>query len=247
MAALLIDLGNSRLKWRLIRGEGREEGAFPLARAEGFLKGLVCRAPQLSLWLASVAGSRRGQRIAERLLMLPFARAERVVVRPLAAGPKLGYRDPSELGVDRWLALLAAREHAPCAIALAGTCLTLDALDREGRHWPGWILPGGALLEHALTARAPRLRPPRPEERSAQGPFPQSTGEAIALGSDNGLVAAIERFRALLEERWGHRPALLLSGGDGARLAKALAPPLMLRPELVLDGLERLARGCAGR
>lgn len=180
-------------------------------------------------------------------MALPFARAERVAVRPLAGGPKLGYRDPSELGVDRWLALLAAMEHAPCAIALAGTCLTLDALDREGRHWPGWILPGLALLERALTARAPRLRSPRPEERAARGPFPQSTGEAIALGSENGLVAAIERFRLLLEERWGHRPILLLSGGDAASLAKALSPPLMLRPELVLDGLERLARGCAER
>ncbi len=247
MEVLLVDLGNSRLKWRLIAGERREDGALPLADGERFLDRLAGRAPFLSLWLASVARGLRARRLASRLLALPFARCERVRVQSQWAGLRLGYREPGELGVDRWLALLAARPFAPCAVALAGSGLTLDGLDADARHFPGWILPGLAAIEAPLTGAPLRLPRPRPEDRQARGPFARGTGEAIALGGRAALAAAIERFRSHLAERWGFLPPLLLGGGDGEIFAAELAPPVILRPALVLDGLEVLFRESAGR
>ena len=63
-----------------------------------------------------------------------------------------GYRDPERLGVDRWLALIAARERSkqPTVIVDAGSACTIDLLDSEGRHLGGYILPGLTAMGEAL-------------------------------------------------------------------------------------------------
>lgn len=247
MGALLVDLGNSRLKWRLIDRGRREEGALAIGEAASFLAWLKPQAEGLSLWLASVARSVEGMALAEALLALPFDRSERVRVRPELGGIVLGYREPAELGVDRWLALLAARPLAPCVVALAGTCLTLDGLDGGGRHWPGGIVPGLQAMEAQLTGPSLALRGSAAARSSPPpGGFAKGTGEAVAIGPREALCGAIERFRRRLARALAAEPTLLLAGGHAELLAAALEQPALIRPPLVLDGLERLARESAG-
>ncbi|MDW8478887.1 MAG: type III pantothenate kinase [Xanthomonadales bacterium] len=236
MSLLLVDLGNSRLKWRR-PGAPREEGAAAVAEAGGLLERWRARAPGETLWLASVAREPASRALAAALAGLGFGALREARVEAGRFGIVPGYAAPAELGVDRWLGLVAAREQAPCVVALAGSCLTLDALDGGGRHLPGPILPGASRMAADLAELGLR-----PAAQPPSGPFARGTGEAVALGLREALVGAILRFRTAVAESLGRTPTLVLGGGEAAALAPALPPPLVLRPALVLDGLERLAR-----
>ena len=127
---LLLDIGNSRIKWGwFAAGEFLSTGAAPLqpgnpAAALGPLFGASGEPDEIRM--ASVAGSGAGARLATLV-------AERYGRRPLVArsapsgaGVQHGYRDPAQLGVDRWLASCAAWHHfgAPLCVvdACAGPC-----------------------------------------------------------------------------------------------------------------------------
>jgi type III pantothenate kinase len=244
MRRLLLDLGNTRLKWRLMEGgEACSEGA--LAHAEtGFADALAAlarplRGENVRVWLASVAPTALAARVEAVLSGLLDAAPVRVRVDAAHPALRLAYRDPAQLGVDRWLAMLGARAAAsgPVVVALAGTALTLDAVDGAGRHLGGLIAPGLGLQRASLTAGPLFLA----EGRLEPMPFADSTAAAVASGPPLALAALIERFVRSAADRCGERPRLLLSGGDAGRLVPLLPLPAEQRPGLVLDGLARLA------
>lgn len=150
------------------------------------------------------------------------------------------YLNPARLGVDRWLAALAASASgaSACAIVDCGTALTVDLVDAGGVHEGGVIAPGAATMAQALnasTARLPLVAGPAPA-------FPgRTTDECIALGCDlavAGLVAqAVARFDPERRRRW------LITGGAAPRLLdRAIGmPTLEHRPDLVLEGLVEYA------
>jgi type III pantothenate kinase len=254
---LLIDAGNSRLKWRLLR-DGRpgrvqalawnQHGAARAARrvmrgGAGVMRIVVC----------SVAGAQleRELRRAARAARLPrplFIRSAR-----RAAGVRNGYLDSWRLGADRWLAMIGARALLPAralCIVDIGTALTIDLLDASGRHRGGLLVPGPALMVDALLhhtagirrraggARAPRLR------RGLV--FARSTRAGLQSGSELAAAALIERALREAGTLLGHRPRLLLAGGAAARIAPRLRATLLRADDLVLRGLGVLAAGHSG-
>jgi type III pantothenate kinase len=157
------------------------------------------------------------------------------------------------LGIDRWLALVAARRAStrPTCILNAGTAFTVDALDAHGRHLGGLILPGVQLMHEALAATAatggvPTASLPDPyavdlggdaamSSASAQADVPPLSGP-IAL-----LAATAERAVRYLAERTGLEPRVVLTGGDSVTLAPLLSRPPALVPDLVMTGLALVA------
>jgi type III pantothenate kinase len=176
------------------------------------------------------------------------APAPRFVQSPRrAAGVINGYRVPQRLGVDRWLGLVAARDRYPaspvCVIGI-GTAMTVDLLDRHGRHRGGAIAPGPQLMVSALLAHTALIR-----ARAAQGRVPvrqrlfaTDTRAAIAGGSLHACAALIPH--ALLEARGllGARPRLLLTGGAADAVRRAAGLRVRVVDDLVLRGLAVLAR-----
>ncbi|HRQ64428.1 MAG TPA: type III pantothenate kinase [Xanthomonadaceae bacterium] len=238
MKRLLLDLGNTRLKWRRFDGAALlDEGALAHADAhfdEG-LDALAASASDCAAWLASVAPDALTSKVVRQLAVhLPLA-PQRVRVQQDMAGLRLVYADPQQLGVDRWLAMLGARRvHAgPCVVALAGTALTLDAVDAEGLHLGGLIVPGLGLQRRVLTEGPLFLR----GSDAAPVLFADSTAHAVASGPAQALAALIKRFATAVTERCGAAPTVWLSGGDGGRLATLLTMPAKTHPELVLEGL----------
>ena len=73
-------------------------------------------------------------------------------VKEAAAGVTNAYPDVSQLGIDRWLALIAAwnKYHAPVCVAGCGTAVTLDVVDGDGYHLGGLIFPGLRLMQQSL-------------------------------------------------------------------------------------------------
>ena len=161
-----------------------------------------------------------------------------------ALGVSNGYAKPVQLGNDRWAALLAARQltRDACLVVMAGTATTVDGLDARGRFCGGLILPGLSLMRQALAGGTAQL----PLAVGAYQPWPDNTDDAITTGSLLATAGAIAAQRAQLEARAemtgrGEGVACLLSGGAAEALRPHIAGPLMVIPELVLEGVARFA------
>lgn len=258
MKQLLIDAGNTRLKWRLLQGAraGRVQGLAWTKSSAARAARRVLRdgAGTARILVCSVAGLplERALRQAARAAQLPrplFIRSAR-----RAAGVRNGYADTWRLGADRWLAMIGARALCParalCVVDI-GTALTIDLLDERGRHRGGLLVPGpelmvDALLRHTAGIRRRAGARNRPLSTAARVVFARSTRSGLRSGSELAAAALIERALREAATLLGRRPRLLLAGGGAARIA----PRLKIRPlradDLVLRGLGVLAAGQSG-
>lgn len=240
---LLIDIGNTSLKWAT-RGAGggmamqglRHHGGLPIDLHAAWERLPV---PQRIL-VGSVAGEALGAELARACqahwgLTPRFART-----RAECCGVRVAYAQPERLGVDRWLALLAAhRDYASTALIVdAGTAVTYDALLADGRHLGGLILPGMRLMRESVLART-QIPPVEAEE--SREPWARDTASAVANATLLAPAALAERLCDRLRAETGAEPELILTGGDGERLVAALERPARLVPDLVLRGLALLA------
>jgi len=140
------------------------------------------------------------------------------------------YKDVNRMGIDRWLAMLAAydRVGGPCVIVDGGTALTVDILAADGSHEGGYILPGLRLMRSSLVENTGIELSAKTVADSAEPGH--STEEAVMNGTLAVLLALIEK-KAM-------GSILLLTGGDAEVLAAMLPEQKrLLVPSLVLDGL----------
>jgi type III pantothenate kinase len=237
-AVLLIDIGNSRVKW----GWGKQGGIEPgdsfatLAALQGFNHHWDDAPPPGRVVVANVAG-------ADICLALQTFSVQRWGLAPRfvcssaqACGVSNGYTFPEKLGVDRWLALIGARHlgHGPCCIADCGTALTFDALDGAGVHLGGLIAPGLGLMRGALARGTHGLAL---VESNCQSGLARDTAAAIVAGTRLAAAGLVERAYRETARRLGCQPRLLLTGGDAPSLGEELTLAFELRPHLVLEGL----------
>jgi type III pantothenate kinase len=235
---LLIDLGNTRLKWATLAGARmRPGGVFAHAghaldaRLRGEWNDLARPARVL---VASVLDDER-ERQLEAYLRERFGVAAEFVRSPAATlGVRNAYAEPARLGVDRFLALAAlhAREAQAQLLASVGTAMTLDLLDAAGRHHGGLILPAPQLMRASLRAGTARLDVAEGRWREV----PDNTADAVTSGALYAAAGAVERFTGVAAERLGVPPVLFLTGGGADELA-ALLPGARRVHDLVLDGL----------
>ena len=255
MSMLLIDAGNSRIKWAsLSRGHlGRARAApWNAATLAGTCRRIMAGAQRPTvIWVVSVAGARvqRALRAAARKRAWPAPRF--VHSAGYTAGVANGYRRPAQLGVDRWLALLAVRAAYPgeaaCVVSL-GTAITVDLLDADGRHRGGAIAPGAALMAASLLQGTAllRQRARAPSGRTASM-FARDTRAAIGTGTRHAATALVAEAFAQARARTGEATRLILTGGAARDLQTSLRRRRDLAPavrvdDLVLRGLAVLAR-----
>lgn len=236
---LLLDLGNTRLKWALSdEGHWQAEGA--LAWGEPVAAMLATAWRELSgvtaVLAASVADEVRETMVA-RQVRESFALEPQWVRTPAqAGGVRNAYAEPLRLGVDRFLAMLAAfaAGQAPCVLVGVGTALTLDALAADGRHLGGLIAPGPHLMRQALLGATARVLAESPGAVVARA---DNTPDAVTSGCWGACAALVERFTRDASVDLGGSPQVLLGGGDGAALQPLLAMPSCLIGDSVLRGL----------
>lgn len=233
---LLIDMGNTRLKWALAE-HGQLHGQAALMNMQldrATLKQHWQSLPtQQQVAIACVSAGpllALVQSISHELW--PQAGISQAQSQAHALGVTNAYQQPEKLGVDRWLALIAAHWHYPSAVCVVdcGTAITVDLLEANGEHRGGYISPGLALMRKALaqgTNALPHIDNPYPEQPA------QATEAAIYSGT---LLAA----RGLIEHVLATHAApaqLLLTGGDAAIIAGHLNIPAEIDNDLVLRGL----------
>lgn len=227
-----VDVGNTRCKWRLTGGgELIERGA-----GTGFPAIGVAGSPQ-RIRIARVAGAAEQWRewARESFGIEPeFARSA-----ASSCGVTNGYREPQRLGVDRWLALCAAFTDARrgCVVIDAGSAITADAVDADGRHLGGYIAPGLRLLGTAVVTNTAEVAW-RAEGSANLAVAPgDSTQQAVAAGIAAMAAGFVERALRELSARLAEPPVVYLTGGDGGRLRALLPFAVIEVPDLVLDGL----------
>ncbi len=259
--ALLVDAGNSRIKWALADAGGAlvASAAFDHAAAEDVEA--AARPPwndhaaPRGAWISNVAGADALARI-EALIEARWPGLPRTVVtaREAQCGVRNGYTTPARLGSDRWCGLIGARAAYPgeaLLIATFGTATTLESLSADGRFTGGLIAPGWALMMRALgmhTAQLPTLSTDAATQlvdelgdASARLPFAVDTEHSLSAGCLYAQAGLIERaWRD--QSRDGTQPVrLVLSGGAAEAVAQALAVPYTRHDALVLSGLARIA------
>ncbi len=246
---LLVDLGNTRLKWMLAEGtevRGRSVSlAWDEADFEARLEALLAVVPAVeSIWIASVAGLAREARVREALHGRFGIEPQTAVAASELCGIRLAYRDPLRMGIDRVMALVAvqAAGHAPCVLASLGTALTLDAMAGNGEHLGGLIVAGPDLMQKALVEAAGRVT----IRREGQiGWFADNTEDAMAGGSWWAAAALVERFYDESAKALGLAPRLILTGGAAPRLQPLLRIAAIEQPDAVLRGLALCAQHAA--
>jgi type III pantothenate kinase len=244
---LLLDLGNTRLKWAYsAAGTTSTSTSSALAHAtpdwlEALAQRLRERPVPLAIWLAAVASEDRVLALQGRLATLfPTASQHRVRSPASAAGITNAYVEPERLGVDRFLAMVAARARAsgPLVVAGCGTAIAVDLVDATGRHHGGAIAPSAWRMREAVLSSTARVFA-----------HPQSTPAVLGTSTEQGLdagcwlaaAALVDRLTAHAAELFGAMPTLLLHGGDADRIAALLQQPAVEAPDLVLEGLARWA------
>jgi len=234
---LLLDLGNTRLKWALSDGGGwLARGAVAWDEDVSAVLSAAWRGlpvPRRVLG-ASVVDEARETQVAMQATALFGRRVAWLRTPAEACGVRNAYAEPQRLGVDRFLGMVAARAagDAPCVLAGIGTALTLDALAADGRHLGGLIAPGPRLMQQSLLGATAKVRPERPGRVLDAA---DNTADAVASGCWLAAVALIERFVARMADRLGGSPRLILHGGD----AVELIPLVSLPARQVVDGVLR--------
>jgi type III pantothenate kinase len=241
---LMIDIGNTNLKWAWLR-DGQVSGIRSSSHRQQdpakLAKACWGQSPSAErVVMANVASRLLGEGITEWITESWGIDVEVVQTSATAFGVTNAYAIPENLGVDRWLTLLAVHNENPAAVCIVdcGTAITIDVMDNNGHHLGGLILPGFDLMREALLDQTHIPRVGRMESIDILG---TDTAGAVSSASVHAAAALIDRVMERISHRLGVRPALVLTGSDATRLETALAIPCKVSLDLVMKGLSLFA------
>jgi type III pantothenate kinase len=238
---LLVDIGNSRIKWAEYReGELGALNAMPYPHHpehQLFQSAWGTLPRPESVILCSVAAAAVNSGLAQWVKSRWGVPLQVLVAQPRCAGVTNGYLEPMKLGVDRWAAIVGAYHLVKQAVCVVdcGTALTVDAVSEEGRHLGGVILPGTTLQRNALLAQTSGIRLVQGDEIEAL--WGRETTACVDSGILHSQLALIERCMQQLATASGASVQLVLTGGDAERLRHYLPAATRYTPDLVLQGM----------
>jgi type III pantothenate kinase len=242
---LVLDSGHSRLAWAVAGEHGWvARGAVPNQEIGTLALRSWQNLPRPSRVVGvNVAGEAMRVRLEAQLTRWRLT-LQWLTATEQACGVHNSYAVPSQLGADRWAALIAARKRvaqelfpSACVVVNVRTAITVDALDASGTFRGGVVVPGLNLMMQALAANTPmRIPPGRYED------FPLSNADALASGAVQAVCGAIEQMRGRLASD-DVVVRCLLAGGAAIELAPHLTGPVEVVDNLVLEGALALADG----
>lgn len=235
---LALSLGNTNLRYLLLDDGGADirRGYMPLAETQFSERTFEWGRRASRVVIGSVNPSRCVE--IERVLGaigLPVSVAGRDFEVPL----RNRYRDPREVGIDRLLGVVGARQLFPgegVVVVDFGTATTVNVGSPEGEFLGGAIGIGATTAALAIAERAPRL--PRVEfEPIDETAVPDETRAALRHGLLLQAAGGVERIIAGLQRALDWPFHVVATGGDAERVAPSIAAVERVEPDLVLHGL----------
>jgi type III pantothenate kinase len=228
-----IDAGNSFVKWRVV-DNSEIIAAGSEATEQVSMQGLDLKQIEdlHQARISSVANRALTEKLREQVQQQFSAELQIARVSSVVSGISCGYSDPETLGIDRWLAVVAAYQRylGPVLVVDAGSAITIDLVGPQGVHLGGYISPGLRLMREALWQGTDKVKVDRVESLNMLVPG-VCTQDAVNRGCLLAVVATIEKLA-------GQYPAsIVITGGDAPVVAEALSLTSDYVPDLVLDGL----------
>jgi len=247
---LLLDVGNTRLKWAWQKGEnflpgGVLEHAGQLSAEQ--LRQISTDHSPTQVVAASVASANVTESLSNQIRHQFDREVEFISALGQERGITNAYTQPAQLGCDRWAALIAAHQGWPgylCVID-AGSALTIDLVRPDGQHLGGYILPGLGMMQKCLLERTAIPMSPGSVSVASSTQPGDSTRNCIANGALQAACGLIERTVFQLEQQSEESVQCILTGGDSLFVAAALNIPNEVEPNLVLMGLAHIVRSRA--
>ena len=242
---LLIDFGNSRFKWALLNGEslgelyfGNYEYNSPIDSIGALLQVMPLNQVE-EIHAVSVLGETFNSEFVQSVSNTSNITVNFYFSQKENYGVQLSYSDPSEYGVDRYAALVAAHHlfDRNKIIIDCGTAVTVDAIDSTGKHLGGIILPGEEIMREALSENTEQVF--YGDQSKISNYLNSSTSDAVNAGAVLGLKHSVwgilTEIRKTLEE-----PNIIITGGNAAKLYDSSIEPYINHPTLVLEGLKTM-------
>jgi type III pantothenate kinase len=242
---LMVDMGNSALKWATF-----DQGLLnPQQRIsyqdDNVLDDLLIGAwlrlsvPQ-SIWISNVAGPIKAKQVTDWVNRHWGLQPTFIKTSSYECGVQNGYKNPQQLGVDRWLALIGAHqlEKGRLCVVDCGTAVTLDVLSANGHHLGGLIMPGITTMRHQLLDSTYALTHLNKTNLSNHEKLllADNTQTGIMKGTSYAVIGLLEYVISTLDSP-GDSLKLILTGGSTPVLESLLQRPSRSVPDLVLLGL----------
>ncbi|MGA2778633.1 MAG: type III pantothenate kinase [Steroidobacteraceae bacterium] len=245
---LVIDVGNTRLKWAWLTTAGLSDQ-----------QAVVHRDVKPDLWTAAlfdanqkphrvlvsnVAGEAMAKNLARLTKKVYGVKIEFVTATRQFHELTNGYLDASLLGADRWLAVIGAWTMARSALCVvdAGTAVKVDSVDAHGQHLGGLIVPGIHMMREALLKRTSDIALAVEQSTpSMAGILANNTIGAVSRGAVFALAGMADRAAEIIEQSTGVKPALFITGGDAGMITGTMRARGEIVPDLVLRGLAVIA------
>ena len=239
---LLIDSGNTQLEGAIFESSG-------LVNRHALLNQQITRKKLIETWALQAPPERLAIACVSSTPLLELVLSIAVELWPTieiisvkseahAYGVYNAYQQPEKLGVDRWLALVAVRNHysLPACIVDCGTAITVDLIDADGKHQGGLISPGITLMRKSLAEGTAGLQFYQTNYVVGSANF---TEAAIYSGT---LFAAAGLIGHVLSQQ-SNDCQLILTGGDAEIIATQLVSKPLIDTDLVLRGLALVLEG----
>lgn len=246
---LLVDAGNSRIKWNVMtEGTGDLGGktkvvAWSSVSLETFFDEQWKSLTDISRVLVSnVIGDEFSKALRKWVTNHWLISTEFITPTKTAFGVSCGYDKPDQLGVDRWLSLIAAKtmseDGAVCVID-CGTALTFDTLSDQGKHLGGLIVPGLDMMRKSLIKETRGINIQSKETKITL--FGKNTMSCVNSGSVYSVVATIDRVAEEVRKEANSKVKCIITGGSASMLEPLFKGKYQYEPDLVLLGLGRVA------
>lgn len=236
---LLIDAGNTRMKWRCLE---RDEffGGGQLVHQGNLSPELLHQAwdslePPSAVWGVSVAGQRISRQINQWSISRWGRETKFVTASKHLGSVTNGYSEPEKLGADRWMALVGADRiiQGACCVADCGSAVTVDCMNTSHEHIGGLILPGLTMMPRCVA------------NNTAQVTFTvgetawlgRDTASCLVSGATQSIVGTLQRMAELMEKRISSPVTRIITGGDAPQLLPWLGKDWICEPDLIFIGL----------
>ncbi|MEP2650721.1 MAG: type III pantothenate kinase [Paraglaciecola sp.] len=230
--SLLIDIGNSRIKFAFGSDLTKINVCNSITELIPYLHHVS------NIWLSSVGKASQVKQL-QRLVLPLGIDLHIVVTQKQAYGLKFVYQDMTTMGVDRWLAMIAATQETskPVAVLSLGTANTCDILF-DGQHLGGWIAPGFSLMKDALQNRAAQVFADNqiPTELTL-GDKTQNCVNLGCLAQQQGFVLVANNY--LISQFSDYE--IFITGGASSLVEQLSLPKVTFFENLVLLGLNVLS------
>ena len=241
---LLVDIGNSRIKWAFWQNNKLEDYfacEYQADNLQNILSKNLSHCAQQTVYLCSVVSADINQLIKQWFNAQWQTEVTQVAVQAQQLGLTNAYENVNALGADRWMAMLGAchqyNKAALCVID-CGTAVTIDVVDQTGQHMGGLIMPGIRMQQQALLNGTQKID-------SIQGEasmLANNTEDAVIGGSVHLLVTGLDGLYKKYAAQLNTELVCVVTGGDGETVMKAMDSHCHYERDLILYGLSRVAQ-----